>query len=115
MSKKKNSIISKKQHKLRCPVCQEPIYSPVGRLPCGGMVDPALLSQPGELTQCDHCHTMLECGGELHSLTLHVAPRKRVLEFNRLTREGRCEPSLPELIGYVMRYRRMPPSPSIRK
>jgi hypothetical protein len=114
MSKKKN-FNGKKQQKLRCPVCQESIYSSVDRLPFGGPMDFSLLPQPGELTQCDHCLTMLEYRGELHSPTLHVAPRKRVLEFNRLTREGHSEPSVPELLGYVMRHRQMPPSSSIRK
>jgi len=107
MSKNKNSR-SQKQYKLRCPVCQGPICSHVGRLPFGGTVDPALLSQPGELTQCDRCLTMLEYRGDSRSLTLHVAPRKRVEEFNKLTREGRSEPTLAELIGYVIKYRQMP-------
>jgi hypothetical protein len=110
---KKNRNVRKKELKPRCPECHKPIGFVADRLTVGLDRACPLLPGPGDLTQCDHCLAMLEYGGDPTSLTLKLAPRERVELLNNLTREGLREPSVPELIDYVRRYRRMPIRPLI--
>jgi len=109
MYKKRYS--TRKEHKLCCPVCREPMDNLNTR--DVGPYRVHLSPQPTDLTECGHCKTMLEYAGDQMSLTLRLAPQARVDRFNELTREGPHEPSVPELIEYVRKYRRMPPRPSL--
>ena len=113
MSKKnnRNRGIEGRERRLKCPVCLERTGFQADRQSFGGKNEHSLSSRPGDLTQCDHCLTMLEYRGDATSLTLHVAPRERVEAFNRLSREGYREPTVPELIAYVRKYRQMPQQP----
>jgi hypothetical protein len=110
---KKDRNIRKKERKPRCPVCHESIRLIADRLTPGLDGASLPLPRPGDLTQCDHCLAMLEHSGDPTSLTLQPAPQIRVDSFNNLTREGPYEPSVPELIDYVRRYRQMPLRPPI--
>ena len=115
MSKRNNSNrgmgIGRKERRLRCPVCKEPTGFKADRECLGDGIELSLSSRPGDLTQCDHCLTMLEYRGNPTSLTLHLAPRQRVEAFNKLASEE--DPSLRELVDYVMRFRQMPRRPPI--
>lgn len=102
MSKRICSI-NGKDRTLRCPVCHERTGFSEGQWNYGTSGEPSLQSKPGQLTECDHCLTLLEYQGEPGPLTLRVAPRGRVDAFNRLSRVG-YEPTVPELIAYVKKY-----------
>jgi hypothetical protein len=112
MSKKKRNR-RKEEQKLRCPVCHKSVEDNfdvrVLGLPGGRQLPP----QAGDLTECHHCLTMLEYGADATSVTLRPAPQQRIDCFNKLTREGPRELSLPELVDYVTRYRRMPLRPPV--
>ncbi len=108
---KRNRDTRTNKGKLRCPLCHAFAGFPANPQHFGLPFEPSWLSEPGDLTQCDHCLAMLEYGGELKSLTLQPAPRKRVESFNELSRVDYREPSLPELIEYVKKHRQMPRRP----
>jgi len=111
MSKRKRSL-QMKERKLRCPACGKSIEDTATATQAFVLPgEPTMLPHPGDLTECHHCLTMLEYRGAPPSLTLHPAPQERVDRFNDLTREAPCEPSLPELINYVRKYRQMPMQP----
>ena len=112
MSRKYRNVC-KKERNPRCPECHKPIGFIADRLTFGLERASPLLPEPGDLTECEHCLAMLEYTGDPTLLTLQLAARGRVESFNNLTREGFREPSVPELIDYVRRYRRMPIRPLI--
>jgi hypothetical protein len=105
---KKETILQKNECRLLCPVCGEKVDHAVTMLSSVQGEELYFVPEPGELTECDHCLAMLEYGGTRSALALHVAPRQRVKQFHKFTREGSREPSLPELLEYVKRFRRMP-------
>jgi hypothetical protein len=110
MSKKPFSGRSK-EGKLRCPVCHE-FMADIAEGGAFGQKSEFALSQPGDLTECEHCRTMLEFSGDdPASLVVRRASPERVRWFNRLAQEDK-EPSIPELIEYVRKYRLMPPGPA---
>jgi hypothetical protein len=106
--KKRNSDLGRRGSRLRCPICHQRLGFNTHRQGLADRINSSLSPLPGDLTQCDHCLTMLEYGGELISLTLHQASRKRVEEFNKLSRDGYRQPRISELINYVNKYRQMP-------
>ncbi len=97
-----------KEGKLRCPVC----HKFMAYIPNGVTFGPEMelaLSQPGGLTQCEHCSAMLEfSGGDPTSPTVRRARPERIDRFNRLAQEER-KSSIPELLDYVRKYGQMPP------
>ena len=100
----RRTTINGTEWRLRCPICHGRTGFSGGRGSCGNRKGPSLQSKPGELTECDHCLTLLEYyQGEPGALTLRVAPRGRAEAFNRLSRLG-YEPTVPELIAYVKKY-----------
>jgi hypothetical protein len=109
MSKKPFSGRSK-EGKLRCPVCHE-FMADIAEGGAFGQKSEFALSQPGDLTECEHCRTMLEFSGDDPALPIVRRARpERVRCFNRLAQEE--EPSIPELINYVRKYGLMPPRPT---
>lgn len=108
----KSNIRGKKRN-LRCPVCRKPINDPADFRRLGLKKEYRLLPQPGDLTECDHCRAILEYGGDPASLTLQLAPKKRLELLNAISRQGPHDLSFPKLIAYVMRYRQMPVRPPI--
>src|SRR5579863_7042888 len=92
---------------LRCTVCTSPIESSTTVATRSG-AKRVLSAVPGELTECERCHAMLEYGGRPGALTLHRARPDRVQSLRELEKEGPNEPGLPALVAYVMRYRTMP-------
>jgi hypothetical protein len=110
---RKDRNVRKKERKPRCPECHKPIGFIADRLTFGLEGASPLLPGPGDLTECEHCLAMLEYSGDPTSLNLQLATRERVESFNNLTREKFREPSVPELIDYVRRYRQMPLRPPI--
>jgi hypothetical protein len=106
--RKKHDSISRKERTLRCPVC----HALTGATQDGRAfgVPPEFRPNPGDITECACCQTMLEHCGDPNSLTLRVARRERVELFRQLMRE-RPEPELPELVEYVMKFRQMPQRP----
>jgi hypothetical protein len=96
-----------KEGKLRCPACHE-FMAYIAEGGAFGQKSEVALSQPGELTECEHCGTMLEFSGDdPASPVVRRARPERVRWFNRLAQEE--ELSIPELIAYVRKYRLMPP------
>ena len=93
--------------RLRCPACTGPIESStIVRTRSGAKG--VLSAAPGELTECEHCHAMLEYGGRPGELTLYRARPNRVQAFRALEKERANALELPALVAYVMRYRTMP-------
>ena len=110
MSKKPFSERSK-EGKLRCPVCHE-FMAYIAEVGAFGQKSELALSQPGDLTECEHCRTMLEFSGDdPASPVVRRARPERVRWFNRLAQEEE-KLSIPELIEYVRKYRLMPPGPA---
>lgn len=106
MSKKLRAMKSK-DRRPRCPACNNRIGSNGDRWAVAARMGSLLQSRPGELTECDHCFTLLEYQGDLTSLTLRVAPAKRADAFKR-SKEAYRQPRLSELVDHVRKYRQMP-------
>jgi len=105
---KKPYRIESTPRKVKCPVCNAITGYDQGKQPVQAASRYPLASNPGELTQCSRCLTLLEYRGQSGSLTLHVAPRRRVELFNALVSERPRKLNTPELIEYVRKYRQMP-------
>lgn len=100
--KRKEHNIGSREQKLRCPVCHARIHRDFGSPQRGPLVP-----QVGQLTQCDHCRSMLEYTSNGSSLALRVASQRRINKFNQLAKDTH-EFRLAELVDYVRKYRRMP-------
>jgi len=95
-----------KETQLRCPVCSMLTRcSADDKQSAFGIT---YHSEPGQLTECDQCMTMLEYGGRIGALTLRPASASRVLSFNKLSEEDHWNPSVQELVEYARKYRQMP-------
>ena len=107
--KKTQKFGSKKQQILRCPVCKGQLETKTTVRTRSG-VTRTLNSEPGELTQCHHCKSMLEYGGLPGKLNIERARPERVRAFLDLMRETPSDMRLAELVAYVKKFRRMPPA-----
>ena len=114
MSKKQRYMSSKhrtarnREYKLPCPVCRELLWY-IADPKVFGLEIALVRPWPGDLTECDRCHTLLEYrGDDRNRLMLQIATKERVHLWNKLAQEGAREPSLPELIEYVKKYLQMP-------
>jgi hypothetical protein len=106
--KRNEHKIGSREQKFRCPVCEARIHRDVGSPQRGPLV-----SEAGQLTQCDRCLSMLEYVSHESSLALRLASQRRINELNQLTKDNH-EFRLTELIDYVKKYRRMPVTPGRR-
>ena len=105
---KRKTMLDKKQNRLLCPLCRTTVDHALTVQSTGRRGEFLPEPEPGNITQCHHCMALLEYGGSPSSLTLQIAPRGRVKEFHKLTQEGFPEPSLPELLAYIKKFRSMP-------
>lgn len=107
---KKEPKIRKRESRPRCPVCGR-LISVISEIRGLGLQwEDVILPHSGDLTQCD-CGAMLEYAGDPASLTLSPARPDRIKAFNYQAAQADPEPSLPELVAYIMKYRRMPRRP----
>jgi hypothetical protein len=104
----KNRNMLNRERTLRCPACHSFIDHVPNTRGLGLRPEDILLPQPGDVTECDKCRTMLEYGGNPGCLTLSFARRQRIDAFHRLSRESGRKPKLSKLVEYVMKYRQMP-------
>jgi hypothetical protein len=102
-NRKHNS--NRSEQKLVCPACGKQVERIFGSQP---EPQSPLVPQIGQVTNCDHCLTMLEYIPVGTSLALRVAPQQRVDAFHKLATNTMRGPRLAELIDYVKRYRAMP-------
>jgi hypothetical protein len=103
-------MILQNENSLRCPRCGQKVDHTVAIQSSAREGELCFMPEPGQVTECEHCLTMLEYGGICDALTLRVAPRERVEQFHKLTREGFSETGIPELLEYVRRFLQ-PPKP----
>ena len=89
------------QH-LECPVCEN-------RINRGSIPGPkgTIEAEIGQLTECEHCLSMLEYVSRANVLACRPASQQRTKSFNRLaTDTGTLR--LAAVLDYVIRYGRMP-------
>jgi hypothetical protein len=103
MKRAKTSMKFKKR--LSCPQCGKFRSDSLDPRVFGPKAD-ALMAEPGDLTECEHCGAWLEYGDSL--ATLHPAPLKRVQTVKAFLRERPPQLELPKLLAYLKKYRRMP-------
>jgi hypothetical protein len=104
----KNRNVLSRERRLRCPACRSCIdHVPNTRGLALGRED-VRLPEPGDLTECHKCRTMLEYGGDPGCLSLRPAPQERIDAFRRVSHERDCTPKLSKLVEYVMKYGQMP-------
>lgn len=94
--------------KLWCPACgQHSGYDSEGKY-LQIRIEASMLPQPGSLTECDKCFTLLEFTGDCKALQLRQAPKARIQAFHKLNLEGPAAPKLSDILKYVKKYRQMP-------
>src|SRR5260370_14408888 len=103
----KNRNMLNRERRLRCPACHSFIDHEPNLRGLGLRPEDILSPQPGDVTECDKCRTMLEYGGNPGCLTLSFASQQRIDAFRRLSREGGRQLKLSKLVEYVMKYRQM--------
>jgi hypothetical protein len=103
---KREDYLNNREQNLRCPVCELRIHRQLGSPQEGPLV-----SQAGQLTQCDRCLSILEYLLKGRCLALRPASERRINAFNQLAKETH-EFNLAKLVDYVMKYRRMPVTPA---
>jgi hypothetical protein len=104
----KNRNMLSRERRPRCTACRSFIdHMPNTRGLALGRED-VRLPEPGDLTECHKCRTMLEYAGDPGCLSLSPAPQQRIDAFRRVSRERGCKPKLSNLVEYVMKYGQMP-------
>jgi len=94
--------IPKSNSKMQCPLCNRSIIRTAGTY-----LEAELAPKAGDVTDCDHCHALLEYRSDGDRLTLVRTSKARAAMFNQLGRERRL--NIPDMIAYVTKYRSMPP------
>lgn len=92
MQKKKSGAV---QPKLKCPNCGKRVDREITPREFS-QYQQSIMPQPGQLTECDSCKTMLEYACDPAFLVLKVAPKWRVDLFNEVDTPD--DPSLSELV-----------------
>ena len=96
------------ESKITCPACgRASKYRADGQI-SGNPIDPEFLPKPGDLTECDHCKTLLVSGAGGSGLKLLECPPDRARMFHDLTADRKSSNKLSRVLAYVKKYRQMP-------